>query len=84
MKTCYWCSAALNGELAPQGDIHLKCARAAWGSNKRNGCVIGFMLLPIALVGFILGCLWSALKAGFEEGAGLWNTVWGFIEKPRP
>ena len=81
---CFWCSKALSGELLGDAQTHLACERAAWRSNRTNGFIIFVFFLPVAGVGFIAGCLFSAVKAGFSEGLGLWKKMQDFIRKPRP
>jgi hypothetical protein len=88
MGRCYVCGVACEASPTSSGVLpdgtHLHCERKMWASNRRNGFVIALMLLPIALVGFLVGIVFSALRAGFEEGSGIWKTVFGFIQKPRP
>jgi len=77
-KLCHYCSGVYWGNEC------LTCERKFWASNRTNGFVVMFFLLPISAVGLLAGAIWSALRAGFSEGSGLWSTCMGFIRKKRP
>lgn len=77
-KLCLYCSGMYVGKEC------LPCERKLWSSNRTNGFVVMLFLLPISAVGMVAGAIWSAIRAGFEEGSGLWSTAMGFIRKKRP
>lgn len=77
-KLCPYCSGLYWGAEC------LSCERKFWASNRTSGFFMMIFLLPIAAFGLTVGAVWSALKAGFDEGSGLWTTVLGFIRKKRP
>jgi len=47
-----------------------------------GGCILGAVLVPLALVGYIIGAIWSSIVAGFLYGRELW-VVWAAWIKGR-
>lgn len=43
------------------------------------GCFFTVLLAPFYLVGMVGGFVWSAAKAGFEFGDGMWPQTWNAI-----
>jgi len=80
-ERCYRCGHPI---LEVEGGKHLACDRAEWSENRTSGWFLAVFLLPFALVGFLAGFVFSALRAGFGEGSGSWKQAWGFIQKPKP
>ena len=77
-KLCHYCRGSY------VGDECLPCERKFWASNRTSGWVILFFLFPFAVAGLLIGIIWSGVRAGIEEGSGLWSTAMGFIRKKRP